>query len=251
MEPIKSGKEMEEVGKAGGLDVRHCRMDPKALKLLDENAHFMSAEKYGQLKENIARDGVCTSAPLVYREDGGDLLVLSGNHRTQAAIDVGLEEIDVLIIESRLTRDEQKAIQLSHNALVGDDNSEILRRIYESISSVELREYSGLSKQDLAKLDIPMVPPVDARVVFEQMTILFLPGEIEKIGDVLVECNKRGLFDGMVCIETKASYERVTEAVRKIMEIEKVHNYATVFLTMAEYALNYIQSQTDAGEVTL
>lgn len=75
-----------------GITTRIERMDPKALKLLERNARFMRQETYARLVDNVRRDGRLTSVPFAIREPDGRYLVLSGNHRTMAAIDAGLEE---------------------------------------------------------------------------------------------------------------------------------------------------------------
>jgi len=68
--------------------------DPRTLTLLDVNARFLPHEQFRQLVENIRRDGCLTSTPLVWNDTAsGRLVVLSGNHRTLAAIEAGLVSI--------------------------------------------------------------------------------------------------------------------------------------------------------------
>ena len=86
------------------------------------------------------------------------------------------------------------------------------------------------------------IPPIDARMQFEQFTLLFLPEEIEEISRIAETLKRRGMVQGVIGVETLASYARVAEAVQAICEKEKVHNYATVFALMAEYAIKYLES---------
>jgi hypothetical protein len=87
-ETIKAlNDELKAMGTPYTLDVA----DPKAIKLLNKNARYMSHEMFENLTANIKRDGGLASIPLCYREPDGGLLVLSGNHRVQAAVNAGIE----------------------------------------------------------------------------------------------------------------------------------------------------------------
>ena len=63
--------------------------------LLEKNARFMRAEQYQRLVSNVKRDGCLTSVPFAVK-NGERFLILSGNHRVQAAKDAKLSEILVL-----------------------------------------------------------------------------------------------------------------------------------------------------------
>jgi hypothetical protein len=107
--------------------------DPSAIKLLSKNARYMSHEMFENLVSNIKRDGALSSMPLCYREPDGTLLVLSGNHRVQAAAQAGLKQILVMVIDKELTREEQVAVQLSHNAIDGKDDPPMLKQLWDEI----------------------------------------------------------------------------------------------------------------------
>lgn len=102
-------------------------VNPREIILLDKNARYMTQEMFDNLVSNIKKDGGLSSLPLCYREPDGRLLVLSGNHRVQAAVHAGLEEVLILVIDKELTRQEQVAVQLSHNAIEGRDDPVIDR----------------------------------------------------------------------------------------------------------------------------
>ena len=102
------------------------------LKLLEKNARYMKGPQFERLVENIRRDGVLTSFPLVHRE-GKALEVISGNHRVSAAIKAGIEESDVIEVTTPLTRQQFVALQLSHNAIAGQDDPNILRSLYDEL----------------------------------------------------------------------------------------------------------------------
>ena len=78
--------------------------------------------------------------------------VLSGNHRVQAAVEAGVPVILVLTILQDLSKSEQIAIQLSHNALVGQDDQGILAALWADIEELEAKLYAGLSSEALKEI---------------------------------------------------------------------------------------------------
>ena len=93
----------------------------EGLELLEKNARFMRSETFRNLVENIKRDGGLSSVPFCLKL-GDRYRVLSGNHRVQAAQEAGVKRLLVLYTDRELSREEQVSIQLSHNAIVGEDD---------------------------------------------------------------------------------------------------------------------------------
>ena len=75
------------------MNVFTLEIDPREIKLLETNARYMKHEEFNRLVENIRRDGKLTSTPFLCKDDDDRWLCLSGNHRTRAAIEVGLPTI--------------------------------------------------------------------------------------------------------------------------------------------------------------
>ena len=63
--------------------------------------------------------------------------IISGHHRVEAAIKVGIVEADCLSIEGDVDEGRLTAIQLSHNSLAGEDDPEVLRQMLESLLPLE------------------------------------------------------------------------------------------------------------------
>ena len=76
------------------MKTKIVKIDPRKIKLLEVNARFMSADEFQKLVANVKRDGCLTQLPFCVYNDDGELEVLLGNHRVQAAIEAGLKEID-------------------------------------------------------------------------------------------------------------------------------------------------------------
>lgn len=120
-------------------------MDPKDISLLKKNARILKKDVFQQLTANIGRDKRLSSVPLCHRLSDGRVEVLSGNHRVQASVEAGIERILVMIIEEDLTRSQAVAIQLSHNALVGEDDPALLAELWAEIEDIAAKTYAGLS----------------------------------------------------------------------------------------------------------
>jgi hypothetical protein len=241
---------MAQAGNTGtGLTTEFRTVDPRTIEPLAVNAHFMPAEMYRRLVANIRRDGCLTSVPLCGIKEDGTLRCISGNHRVKASIEAGLSEIPVQVVTTPLTNDQFIALQLSHNALVGKDNEEILKVLWREMHDPDMKAYSGLDKAMVEKLELPSVPPIDMGLDFEQVTLLFVGSEKEYVRKVAVELQKRGILSRENWLETIEAYEQVVGMIREVCDREGIHNFATAIVLMAEYAGKYLKI-LDAGEVT-
>ncbi len=89
------------------------KVDPRSIKLLEENDSYMNHEQFQRLVSNIKKNGRLTLIPFCWTNKKGDLEVLRGNHRVKAAVAAGLPEIDVLYTKEFLSLDLRIAIQIS------------------------------------------------------------------------------------------------------------------------------------------
>ncbi|MCA9831532.1 MAG: ParB-like nuclease domain-containing protein [Dehalococcoidia bacterium] len=183
---------MAEQEMMAGIETAVVECDPRELVLLEKNARYMKPETFRKLVENVKRDGVLTQLPFCVR-DGERLKVLSGNHRVMAAIEAGLESVEVLVSKHELTPDRQRAIQLSHNAIVGEDDPLMLRALFDELGDVAWKAYSGLDDKVLDLMTKGATPPMGAQgldVAF--LTLAFLPGEKERMREALLEAADAG-----------------------------------------------------------
>ncbi|MFQ9866807.1 MAG: ParB N-terminal domain-containing protein [Bilophila wadsworthia] len=161
-------------------------MDPKDISLLKKNARILKKDVFQQLTANIGRDKRLSSVPLCHRLSDGRVEVLSGNHRVQASVEAGIERILVMIIEEDLTRSQAVAIQLSHNALVGEDDPALLAELWAEIEDIAAKTYAGLSSDVVEKLDkIDLTSFTTPQVSTRTMTFAFVDSEAERLNAVL------------------------------------------------------------------
>lgn len=230
------------------------RIDPRRLRLLEMNAHFMRHEMFQRLVENIREDGDLTSVPfcailgyytaedeIPLDEEGNPVYeVLSGNHRVKAAIAAGLTEIEVKVTHDPLTRQERLAIQLSHNAIFGEDDPAILKQLYEQIDDVNLRLYSGLDDKTLALLQEVNVSSLsEANLDFQVITFTFLPDEVEAVKKVWAEVEKLVQGDE-VWLARWGEYDGFLDMLEAASSSYGVKNVATTLMVVLEVVSRHL-----------
>ncbi|MEU7642556.1 ParB N-terminal domain-containing protein [Streptomyces sp. NPDC039016] len=202
--------------------------DPRALTLLDVNARFLPHEQFRQLVANIHRDGCLTSTPLVWNDaDSGRLVVLSGNHRTLAAIEAGLKTIWWMQIDEPLPRQRQIALQLSHNAIAGQDDPAILKELYDELENVEWRQYTGLDDKALDLLEKVDVSSLgEANLDFASVQLMFLPAELGRAEAAFDAARSTATADQR-WLAGLEQYEPVLDALETSRAAYKIGNSAT------------------------
>jgi len=216
------------------METKVIKVDPREIKLLEVNARFMNADEFQRLVQNIKRDGCLTQLPFCVYDDDGNLVVLSGNHRVQAAIEAGLQEIDVQVTEEKLTKDQRIAIQLSHNAICGKDDMAILKQLYESIDDVNMKAYSGLDDETLKLLDNISTQSMSySGLQYQVLNILFLPSEIEEIKAILKDVMKEVRSNETLMLRM-AEYDKYLNTITDVSKALRIRNTAVGFMAMLE-----------------
>ena len=213
---------------------------------LEKNARFMTKEQFASLTNNIKKDSALSSVPLVYRKPvDGRLLVLSGNHRIKAAAEAGLTSFLVLLIDKELTREELVAIQLSHNAIAGQDDEQILKELYEELKDVEAILYAGFTSEQIQKLQSADFSAIKEEPLhYESINLLFLPGEIERLkaifNRVVDNSINKEIFVGRI-----SEYDSILQGLIAAKEGQNIINSTLAFFALAQVADEYLARKTD------
>ena len=230
------------------MDIRIEKVDPSSLRKAEVNARFMSQEQFKQLVSNIKRDGVLSSTPFAARDPDGGYTVLSGNHRVAAAVEAGLESIDCMLTDDELTKDQRTAIQLSHNALVGQDDLPTLAKLYDSVDSVDMKVYAGLDDKTLdllAEVDSASLSHANMRI--KTVTIAFFPDEAEEQRKRLASFNPP---PGEVWLARHAVFDRLLDLMRSATTAYDIRNTAVGFDVLARIAENHLDDLAEGWEDT-
>ena len=213
------------------------------IDFLDQNARFMTKEQFSALTHNIKADGALSSLPLCHRQENGRLFVLSGNHRIKAAIEAGLDEFLVLLIEGPLTEARKIAIQLSHNAISGQDDEQILKELWQQIDDLEASIYSGLSAETIESLENTDFTTIsEQRILFKEVSLLFLPEEIESMSSIcegIIEASeKKTIFVGRI-----SEYNDILEGIIVAKTGQRIINSTLAFFAMAKVVREYLDGK--------
>lgn len=183
---------------------------------LQKNAHFMDKDMLNKLTANVAEDGFLSQLPFGMKQPDGRYLILSGNHRLKASISAKLEYILILYVDE-IDRDKQLSYQLSHNSLVGKDDMQMLKEIYEEMESIEAREFSGLNGVefvDLDKLDITSIG--DGDIELTEMKFLFVESRSNEVRAILSELEEQKIDEDTAIV--LGSFE---EFIKTMTEVKK------------------------------
>ena len=232
---------------AGLFPYRLEMVTPGELKLLEKNARYMKAEQFQSLVENIKKDG--------------KLRVLSGNHRVQAGRQAGVEQILVMVVGDEKDADERLAIQLSHNAIAGQDDLVILKELWESINNVQSKLYAGLDSDTVKALQgIHFAAIAEQRLQYKIVTFTFLGHEVENLDELLKAIGVAFASD-VVYLATLEAYAPLFELMLKIKKRCLIKNTTAAFMKYNELAqIGYDQmvkveaeqsGAADSGEVVI
>lgn len=113
------------------------QVDPFDLVPNPWNSNKVSKTDMEKLKLSITKLG--NFKPVLVRQNGTELQIIGGYHRTLAAKELGLENIPVLVL-GEITDDKAKEISLLDNMRYGDDDKELLKEILDSLEDLETFE---------------------------------------------------------------------------------------------------------------
>ena len=215
-------------------------MKLRDLKPQAKNARFMTAAQMKRLTENVRRDGHLTSSILVYAPEGEPMEILSGHHRVDAALAAGLEQSEAHVITTPLSEERKTAIQPSHNAVTGQDDPAQLAELYQSLSELDERLYSGLTDDDVQKFQgLDILDLAAAQPEHQEITLLFLAGHEKAFREALASIEKavktkHPTIYHLACAE---DFDQLFEAIIAVKAHTNVFNSATALRIVAELAL--------------
>jgi len=204
----------------------------------EENANCLSGEQFRLLVENLRRDGALTSAPLVHHG-----VVLSGNHRVRAAIEAGIDEADAIEILGELDEERRLAIQLSHNAIHGADDPNVLAKLYESLG-FEWKVYSGLTDDVVQFRELDLTGIGIVKPDYEKLLILFLPEDQVKFVAALDSVKRDVRKGASVHLARYEDFDKFYEAMIRVKKVKRVQNSALALRHLAELALSALEHES-------
>ena len=229
-----------------GDAMRLMVVKPESLTLLKDNARFFKRETFRQLRDNISSDKRLSSVPLCYRYPDGKLEVLSGNHRVQASLEAGIPLILVLVITEELEKSRRIAIQLSHNALVGEDDQSILANLWAQIENTRDQLYSGLDSEVVKDLkDVELVNFTTPNIPAHMVTFMFTDGEKEQLSEILDLLAGAAKKSSLVCLFKGTQYEAFVQLVADMKDFENIRDSSLAMVRLLEICTEYLDARKE------
>jgi len=233
------------------MNVFTVEVNPRDVRLLETNARYMKHEEFNRLVDNVRKDGKLTSTPFLCKETDGKWLCLSGNHRTRAAMEVGLQSITCLATDDDLSEEQKIAIQLSHNAISGQDDPATLKALYEKILDTSLKQYSGLDDKTLELLDkFASISISEANLTFQTLSMVFLPNELDDARKVIDEAKDRVKSSDELWLARMADYDKWLDAQETVGSACNVKNVATAVDLILKVFTRNVMQLSEAWEET-
>lgn len=211
---------------------------------LEKNAHYMDKQVLDHLTENVAHDGFLSQLPFAMkRKDDGKYLILSGNHRLKAAIKAHLEYILILYIDE-VDKDTQLGYQLSHNALVGKDDAQMLKEIYKEINSIEMQKFSGLNGinfVDVNKISIPSIG--DGDIELTEVKFQFIESRTNSVKNVLKALEELDIDENSSLVY--GSFESFIICCQAIKKKYDIKSRSIAFSKMVDICQEYLKLLED------
>ena len=201
----------------------------------DVNARIMKNEMQDQLTANIAKRGQLESLPYLV-ENGNKVRIISGHHRIKSARQAGMKEIYAILDVSGLTRSQEAAKQLAHNAISGFDDQSTLKEIVKMISDVDdmLESFVGkdILAEPMAEFDKLISPAV--QFDFRTLVFAFLPHQLKNLELLVKELEKSG--PEIVGVAEYELGKRFTETLSKYQQFQDVRNVGAAISSMIDAA---------------
>ncbi len=220
------------------------------IEFLEKNARFMTKDQMNQLVSNVKKDGFLSQIPFcMKRKKTKKFLVLSGNHRCKSAIKAEQQFIVVQYIDE-VDKDKALGIQLSHNAISGQDDMGMLKELYDMIESLEMKEFSAIDEAELSKLDeIPVATINEADITLHEIGFIFHEANLKKVDDIIYALNKNveddkkahKMFAGI-------GFHKFVEVMTEIKERSNIKNTTVAFIKMLEICETWIKENPHSGE---
>jgi hypothetical protein len=208
-----------------------------ALKEQDVNAHVMAPGMFNRLTENIRKTGNLESVPYCAQPDASKPIeIVSGHHRIRAARAAGLTHVIGLVDRNPRTRSEIIAKQLAHNALVGSDDPELVKRLVGEIQDVDALLESGLGEQYLPtpeRFKVTLFTP-HADYQWKVCTFTFLPHQMDKVKELLKAVGSK---TDVMLVAQEEQFEKFISAVGEYARRKEILSAGTAVSLLIDLAL--------------
>lgn len=204
------------------------------ITLIDEaelNANEMTGEDFAALCDNINKSGL-SSVPCCYKKSNGRFVMISGHHRLRACKKLHYATLGILYCdESELSKDEIIAIQLSHNSLHGQDNTSILKKLFEQIQSIDFKKFAHINIDEVSPMDTDGIGVFALQETFVFSIILY-PNSFDSLDGLFGDIREQAKKSDTVILASQEENEKLFLKLQS--EIGSQYNIKSPSITFAK-----------------
>lgn len=210
---------------------KYAKVDINLIDEVEINANEMSGEDFAQLTDNIAKSGL-SSVPTCIKKENGRYVMISGNHRLRACKNLHYKTLGILYCEeSEISQDEAIAIELSHNSLHGEANASILKKLFESIQSIDFKKFAHVNIDEIKPIS---TEGIDVYAMQENFvfTVVLYPNSFESIDTLFGDIREQAKKSDALILASEEDNERTLLKLQQ--EIGKQYNIKSPSITFAK-----------------
>ena len=187
---------------------KYDKVDIRLIDEADMNANEMTGEDFATLCDNIGKSGL-SSVPCCYKKADGRFVMISGHHRLRACKKLHYKTIGILWCdESELSKDEIIAIQLSHNSLHGQDNTSILKKLFEQIQSIDFKKFAHINIDEISPVSTDGISIFAMKENFV-FTVILYPNSFENLDELYGDIREQARKSDALILATQEENERL------------------------------------------
>jgi hypothetical protein len=208
------------------------------INLIDEseiNANKMPDEYFSALCDNIENSGLSTTL-CCYKRSNGKFVLISGHHRLRACKKLHYKQIGILYaLEEELSRDEILAVQLSHNSLHGEDDKNILKKMFAQIQSIEFKKFAHVNVEEIQPIESNGLNIISMKENYT-ISIVLYNDSLEFINELIGDINELKTRSDLVLIADQKNEDKYLEIQRVISKNFDIKSTNISFSKMLELA---------------
>jgi len=229
-----------------GISLYYAHVDE--LREQSVNPRSMPQEMMDQLIENISVTGGLESAPLCVLVDDR-IEIISGHHRIRAAREAGIEYVLVFLYE-KLSPSRIKAKQLAHNTIQGQDDVELVKRVWDEITDIQARFEAFVDPRIFDDIpDSVSFRQVDVDLYEQSKTVLlaFLPIQEMDFEGVIEQIVPQADFD-KAYLANREIYDQWKAALQRVRQEVEIVSIPTAVAEMARLAMEALDQRAEQTE---
>lgn len=229
---------------------KYEKVDVNLIDEAEENANKMTDEDFSALCDNIGLSGL-SSVPCCYRKENGRFVMISGHHRLRACKKLHYKTIGILYVdEAELSRDEIIAIQLSHNSLHGEDDKNILKRLFAQIQSIDFKKFAHINMEEIKPVASEGLSLFAMKENYT-ITIILYNNSIDSINELICDIKEvRKSSDVVLLADQDPNEEWYLNLIKTIRNTYHIKSTNVAFSKILELATKQIKAEqgNDLGD---